>query len=219
VFHPEGAVYAADVAPAGADLTALGQRLAGPALVRMSTATWRGGREWIDVLGCAIRFRRTDSPSAEPEPGDQDLLLATVRNPWTTLLAPLTTKQHDFLRNDYYAVSPFSVDGVSPRVKLRAVARRDGHGVLAPGPGLSRGARLDLDVRDGRAVLELQARPGRGEYTPVARIALRERVDVDQEKLRFSPFRDGRGIRPRGFVHALRLGTYSASQLLRPRRA
>jgi hypothetical protein len=219
VFHPEGAVYAAEVSPAGADLTGVGQRLAGPALVRLSTAVWRGGREWIDVLGCAVRFRRIASQSADAEPGDQDLLLATVRNPWTTLLAPLTTQQHDFLRNDYYAVSPFAVDGVARRVKLRAVTRREGTGVLAPGPGLSRGERLDLDVRDGRAVFELQAKLGRDEYLPVARIALRERVAVDQEKLRFSPFRDGRGIRPRGFVHALRLGTYSASQLLRPRRA
>jgi hypothetical protein len=219
VFHPEGAVYAAEVFPAGADLTGLGQRLAGPALVRMSTAVWRGGREWIDVLGCAIRFRRSGAATAEPEPGDQDLLLATVRNPWTTLLAPLTTEQHDFLRNDYYAVSPFSVDGLLQRVKLRAVAMRDGSSALLPGPGLSRGERLDLDVRDGRAVLELQAKAGRGDYAPVARIALRERVAVDQERLRFSPFRDGRGIRPRGFVHALRLATYSASQQLRPRRA
>jgi hypothetical protein len=219
VFHPEGAVYTAEVTPAGADLTGLGQRLAGPALVRLSTAVWRGGREWIDVLGCAVRFRRSASNSAEAEPGDQDLLLATIRNPWTTLLAPITTEQHDFLRNDYYAVSPFSVDGLSQRVKLRAVARRERSGVLAPGPGLSRGERLDLDVHDGRAVLELQARLGRDPYLPVARIALRERAAVDQEKLRFSPFRDGRGIRPRGFVHALRLGTYAASQMLRPRHA
>jgi hypothetical protein len=176
---------------------------------------WRGGREWIDVLGCAIRFHGDAAVAADAAAGDQDLLLATIRSPWTTLFAPLTTEQHDFLCNDYYAVAPFALEGGSRALKLRAVAIRDERHALAPGgsgPALSRGERLELDVRNGRAALELQARAGRGRYAPVARIALRHRVDLDQARLRFSPFRDGRGLRPRGFVHALRQGTYAASQ-------
>jgi hypothetical protein len=48
----------------------------------------------------------------------------------------------------------------------------------------------------------------------VARIHLLEAVDVDQDLLRFSPFRAGRGIVPRGFVHALRRGAYTASRAM-----
>jgi hypothetical protein len=41
-------------------------------------------------------------------------------------------------------------------------------------------------------------------------------VELDQEALRFDPFRDGRGITPVGFVHSMRKLTYLASQRARP---
>ncbi|MEO8183439.1 MAG: hypothetical protein ABI895_31785 [Deltaproteobacteria bacterium] len=44
-------------------------------------------------------------------------------------------------------------------------------------------------------------------------------LDLDQEALRFDPFRAGRGVTPVGFVHALRRATYLASQRARPARA
>jgi hypothetical protein len=46
----------------------------------------------------------------------------------------------------------------------------------------------------------------------VAEIALRERVPVNQQALRFTPFRAGRGIVPSGFVQAARAAAYAASQ-------
>jgi len=214
VFHPEGALFRATVHPlvAHGPEGELAARLAGDALVRLSTALWTGGREWIDVLGCAIRFRSEHIPSVLPAAGDQDLLLATIRTPLTTLVAPLRTHRHDFLRNDYYAVSPFFVEGLG-RVKFRAVS--------APVrlPGRDRDERLQMAVEAGLASLRLEWREaGRGAaWQPLCAIRLEERLDLDQEALRFDPFRDGRGLRPVGFVQYLRPATYWASQRARPR--
>jgi hypothetical protein len=41
-------------------------------------------------------------------------------------------------------------------------------------------------------------------------------LDLDQEALRFDPFRAGRGIVPVGFVQWVRRLTYASSQRLRP---
>lgn len=225
-FHPEGAVFHATVEPLaeGGALGRLARRLQGKAIVRLSSAWWRGGKEWPDVLGVAVRFN-----------GDQDLLAATVRSPWTTLLAPLTTLTHDFLANDYYAVSPFVLEGLG-RAKLRLRSLR--HERHAPDPGdegLDRAARLVRAVADGRAILRLEARAlpqtnglvawvrsalagtaldGGGKWVPIADIRLRARA-IEQKSLRFSPFHSGRGIKPTGFVHALRAATYAMSQAVR----
>jgi hypothetical protein len=211
MFHPDGTVYSVDVAaaPDGPDLAALSDRVAGPALARFSSAWWRGDKEWPDVLGLALRLRASAERTPLPSPGDQDLLLATIRRPITTPFAPLSTNVHDFLANDYYAVSPFDVDDLG-------VAR---FRVVSPRPGThasSRRARLAADVAAERALLILQVRARRGGWRPLARLRLLEQVELDQAALRFDPFRDGRGIRPRGFVHSLRRGTYAASQRLRP---
>lgn len=213
-FHPEGVVYLAKVTSAGADARtrAVGERLAGPALVRFSSAVWRK-HEWKDVLGMAVRFRRTTVPSADPEPTDQDLLLATIRTPWTTLVAAIPTRVHDFLKNQFHGVSPFQVDD-DGRVKLRFRAPKQ-----EERPGRTRQERLDQALEAGRAVLTLEMRPlgVLGTWQPVATLVLERQVQVDQAALRFSPFRTGRGLVPRGFVHALRVATYAASQALRPR--
>jgi hypothetical protein len=210
-FHPDGRVLLASVEPVeGAPrLAAIARRLAGPALVRLSSAWWRGGKEWTDALGFAMRLRRTDEPSAAAAPDDQDLLFATIRSPWTMLLAPLTTDVHDFLGNDYYAVSPFAIEGVAGLHRLRLVA---------PGAGGSgaRDARLARALQDGRAVFGLEVRSRGGDWTSIAAVRLREAIAIDQGALRFSPFRNGRGVTPRGFVHALRHGAYAASQFARP---
>jgi len=212
-FHPEGVVYLASVTAVGQDTRtrALGERLAGPALVRFSSAVWRR-HEWKDVLGMAIRFRSTPVISAEPDPTDQDLLCATIRSPWTTLLAAIPTRVHDFLKNHFHGVSPFEVDE-GPRVKLRFRAPKQEHH-----PGRTRQERLDRAVDANRAVLTLEMRPLLvfGGWRPIAKVALARRVEVDQAALRFSPFRSGRGIVPRGFVHAMRVATYPASQAMRP---
>jgi hypothetical protein len=215
VFHPEGALFRATVNPLvvdGAD-GALAAALSGEAMVRLSTALWRGGREWIDILGCAIRFRSERVPSVIPAAGDQDLLCATLRTPLTMLLAPTTTHWHDFLENDYYAVSPFSVEGLG-RVKLRVVTQR------VRLPGRDRDERLQMAVEGGLASLRLEWRPtGQRAWRPLCAIRLLQRLDLDQEVLRFDPFRSGRGLRPAGFVHYLRPAAYRASQWARPRSA
>lgn len=215
-FHPEGVVYRAEVRPALPDgpLAEVGERLSGPAIARLSGAWWRGGKEWIDVLGFALRFGV--DPGAphpeEPPRGSQDLLFATIRQPWTTPFAPLTTDPRSFSRNDYYAVSPFEVEGFG-RAKLRLVAPDTDPG----GPG-DRQERLRIAAARGLATFGLEikeARLGRP-WLPLATVQLIEPITIDQAALRFSPYRAGRGIEPRGVVHAMRIPAYGASQGLRP---
>jgi hypothetical protein len=211
VLHPEGLCHLAQVralAHAG-PLAETARRLEGPALVRLSTALWRGGREWPDALGCAVRFGGSEAAGARPGPGDQDLLFATIPRPWLTPFAPLWTRVHDFLDNTYHAVSPFETDGILVRWRLVPLES-------AP-DGESRAQRLERAVAGGHALLRLEGRlEDESRWRSVAEIRLGRRAGVDQEALRFSPFRTGRGIVPRGFVHALRRAVYAASQAARP---
>lgn len=208
VFHPEGVVLSACVEPVAGEpqFARLAESLAGPALVRLSTALWRRGKEWPDALGCALRLRSHPEPSPLPAPGDQDLLFATIRTPIATPLGPVGTRVHDFLSNTYFATAPFDVEGVG-RAKLRLVPEHE-----SP-PGPDRGARLRDALARGEAAMRLELRrKWRRAWVPIARVVLLEVATVDQDALRFSPFRAGRGIVPRGFVHALRHGAYGASQ-------
>ena len=209
-FHPEGVCYAAEVRALSEE--PLAQAMNGGALVRLSTALWRDGREWPDVLGCAIRFRWKPSDAEQPAPGAQDLLFATARSPLSVWFAPLTTDTHDFLGNDYFAVSPFDAPGLG-RVKWRL---RPQYG--SPNEG-RRMQRLVRAVAQRRAIFVLDCSQGvREAWRPFARVVLGEELALDQATLRFSPFRSGLGIVPRGLVHALRHGAYAASQAARPAR-
>ena len=116
-----------EAAPGSPALADLASSLAGPALVRWSSAWWKRG-DRTDVLGCAIRFG-SDPFHAVPQPGDQDLLLATIRRPWSMAFAPWTTDFHDFLANHYYGVSPFLVD--DRRVEWRLAPERERRPVRA----------------------------------------------------------------------------------------
>lgn len=222
VLHPDGTMYRAVVtsaAQSGDDPAArLGALLAGPGMVRLSSAWWKRGKEWLDVLGLAVRLRRTETPSSEPDADDQDLLFATIRWPLTVLLAPLTTDQHSFLDNDYHGVSPFIVPELG-RVKLRL---RSPH--LASDRGESREAALARLVEEGAAVFTLQARPlcpgsAFQDIATLRLVAPIAQAELDQEALRFSPFRKGRGIVPVGLVQSIRHATYAASQAARPAHA
>jgi hypothetical protein len=209
MFHPTGLLYEAEVHPAAThgSYAELGARLEGSALMRLSSAWWKH-REWRDVLGCAIRF--SDGDPAR----DQDLLFATIKHPWTMPFAPLTTHHHDFLDNHYYAVSPFKSD--AGLIDLRLSPERAG------GDGDTRADKLARAVAAGSAAFVLEARPHHLDARhhparPIARIELTRAAEgIDQERLRFDPFKNGRGIAPVGFVHSLRLGTYRASQRARP---
>jgi hypothetical protein len=218
MFHPEGVIYRAQVtAVAGGELQELGERLAGHALLRFSSAWWRG-KDWPDVLGAALRFRDGPLADVSVQPGDQDLLLATIRFPWTTPFAPLTTRFGSFLWNHYHAVSPFEVPGVG-QAKLRLRAPR-----IPNHSGTPRAAHLESCVASGQALFVLELRRlatpwSRRRWQPVALVRVEAAVDMDQEALRFSPFHSGRELKPSGFVHHLRMAAYEASQQARPARA
>lgn len=214
-FHPRGPIYHAVVArhlEAPPELGPLADRLTGAALVRWSGALWKRSQKLPDVLGCAVRFRASDRDTATPGRGDQDLLFATIRRPWTMPSSPFTTKVRDYLANSFYAVSPFDV-GLGHRVYLRL------RPVLPPQRGNGgRDARLERATERGEATLDLAVGKGPfGPWSPLVRLRLVREAHVDGEALRFDPFRDGRGLRPRGFIHALRRGVYRLSQRARPR--
>jgi hypothetical protein len=213
-FHPRGPTMHAvvtrdDAAPV--ELHPLAERLLGTALVRFSGALFKHAEGVPDVLGCALRFRRSDYDTAEPAEDDQDLLFATIRRPWTMPFSPLTTHVRDYLDNDYFAVSPFDA-GLARRVYFRLhPSHRSGD---TSGP---RGDRLEHEVELGEAALSLEVSDGPfGPWAPLVVVSLDRRADIDGEALRFQPFRAGRGLRPQGFVHALRDGVYSLSQRGRP---
>jgi hypothetical protein len=126
---------------------------------------------------------------------DQDLLFATIRSPFTLPFAPITTDTRDHAANLYWAVSPFEVEGEG-RLKFRLrAATRDGV----------------LWTLEARRVFHWG-------YHPLAHIMLTRIADeVDQDVLRFDPYRDGLGITPSGLVHAIRPAAYAGSQRGRAR--
>jgi hypothetical protein len=244
-FHPRGDCADADVSVADGvpqQHRALAERLSGNAFVRFSDALTKKKARWPDVLGCALRFGGdVDDPAAF---GDQDLLFATVKRPWTMPFSIFTTKVHDYLANDYFAVSPFSVP--TPRTarngpkasrvyfRLRPGSKEPGGLVTvesSTGPISSlrastarsrrsraeeRRRRFERAIANGAAVFTLGIANGPwGPFAPLVRIQLVSVRLTDPSSLRFDPFRSGRGIEPQGFVHALRRGVYSASQRAR----
>ena len=218
MFHPSGVVYRGRVTVATTtpwpDVAA---RLSGHVLVRLSSAWWKR-REWPDVLGVALRFTRRAEVSADATADDQDLLFATARSPWTLPLAPLSTAVHDFFANDYYAVAPFAVDGIGEG-RLRIVPAIPIDRASSPSSSSSRRAKLAQAVAQGTARWQLEVKANEGhDWSPLAEIALTTNVteQIDQKRLRFSPFRAARGFSPIGFVQGLRRATYIASQEARP---
>lgn len=219
-FHPDGVCYGAVVSALAASpqWAPLQERLVGSALVRLSSAWWRGSKEWPDVLGCAIRFGIKEAAAERAAGALQDVLFATIPYPFLTPVAPLFTHAHDFLDNTYWGVAPFAVDGVG-LARLELVPQP-----VAPRPELSRQQKLDVAVARGSAVLVLRGKTlcPEGEWTSLCEIRLQDKLtpdQVDQEALRFSPFRAGRGIHPRGFVQAMRRPVYALSQCARPGRS
>jgi hypothetical protein len=220
-FHPRGdcadaELTVADGAPL--ELVPLASLLCGRAFVRFSDALTKGKARWPDVLGCALRIGGED-PACD---GDQDLLFATIRRPWTMGLSPLTTHVEDYLANDYFAVSPFSAPTLPvSRVWLRlhpivketaaTIARR---GFSPSDRAARRRGRLELAIAtgDARLVLGVATSPW-GPFAPLVDVQLESIRLHDPPDLHFDPFRAGRGIEPRGFVQALRRSVYGASRL------
>lgn len=213
-FHPEGTCYDAVVSALTTqyEYRPLQQRLCGKALVRLSSAWWRDEKEWPDVLGCAVRFGAQDGTESSLSESAQDILFATIPYPILTPLGPLFTQVHDFFANTYWGVAPFEIDGVG-LVRLRLVPQP-----LGAQPESSRQKKLDDAVAARAAAMDVWIKPLRpaGTWIPLVEIRLMKRRALNQEALHFSPFRTGCGVRPRGFVHAMRRPVYALSQMLRP---
>ncbi len=209
MFHPDGQTFFAEVTSLhtpGA-VGALGDRLAGFALARFSGALWRGGFEHLEVLGIALRFRAIKLDTAERMDDDQDLLFATIISPFTMPFSPFTTDGHDYLNNRYWAVSRFDVIGIGP-LKFRLSPAK-----LPLQSDLPRRESLLHALSSRHAVMHVEARRTFSRvWTKLAALDLTGVANTDQIALRFSPFLNGRGIVPRGLVHAMRRAAYKASQ-------
>lgn len=217
-FHPRGdlvRVRFEGVALAGTDwlnaLRALGSRLSGEGVARFSSALWKAPR-WPDALGCAFAF--VDARGHV----DQHLLLATIRRPWTMPFAPFLTRVHDYLANDYFAVSPFTAPGLEKLwLRLHPEPGPTAHYPNsspkgATTPGKTRRERLARQVDEHRALsLEASSSPW-GPWTSFLLVTLGQLEAGDPPGLEFHPFLDGRGLVPRGFIHSLRHGAYAGSQ-------
>jgi len=208
-FHPDGGVFRAEVRATAVDapLARVAERLAGPALARLSAAMVRGDVEKPDVLGLGVRFGAA---------GTQDLLLATFDGfgPRQLRAALASTDVHDFVHNDYRAVSPFRIDGAG-LVTLHARGEATGGG----GDGVTRAERLEQAMAAGRAVLHVEAHAagpdGADAARPLVDVVLVGRASVPPASLRLSPFHDGLGLRPVGFLAGIRWVVYPVSQLAR----
>jgi len=209
MFHPEGLTFVGTCTPIAGPFRSLGEQLGGHVLARVSAALWRGDVEHFDVLGLALRFRHGSVELDEDaREGDQDLLTATIRSPLTMPLSPFFTDASDFAGNRYWAVSPFEYHGARIELRLSPVdppEKTEG----------SRVERLRAAVAAGRASWWLESRRTLHlTWHPLARIDLREPIELDQEALFFDPFRGG-PLKPVGLVHAIRRATYAASQRTR----
>lgn len=213
MFHPVGYTFAGHIEPViGGHFDLLGPRLDGRVLVRVSGALWKNEREWLDVLGVALRIRpgQGEALTERPADGDQDLLFATIRSPLTMLLAPLATDGTTFLQ-EYWAVAPFEAPPVG-RIELRLVP------IGTADIGGTRIAKLREAVRRGQAGWWLEARKTLTlGWHPVAQIWLEREHAVDQAALAFDPFRTGGNFTPTGLVHAIRKAVYAIAH--RTRRA
>jgi len=214
MFHPRGIALSGTLAPILESPHAeLARGLRGHALVRLSGALFTRPIERFEVLGLALRISDARIEDAQPREHDQDLTFATFLSPVSMPMSPFTTRSDDFLANRYHAVAPFQVAGIG-RMKLRLVPKED---TVRIARRESRADRLEADVRAGHAVFVLEVRRTLTRtWIAVATLTLTSFSEVDQEALRFDPFRDGRGVTPVGFVHAIRRRTYAASQAARP---
>lgn len=201
--HAEGIVCRGQITARGPS----GQRLAGPALVRLSGAFEPQVTARTDVLGLAIRMQRSATDDARD--GDQDLLLGSFESFHTASRDRARTDAGDYLANGYSTVTPWWVPGHGPRI-LRLVPPPPRPAARAA----DRRARLDADIAAGAASFELAVDAAGGRQV-IAVLALVERLAIDDRGLRASMFRQGRRLRPLGLRNGLRAAVYPISQIAR----
>lgn len=167
------------------------------ALARFTGAIWKKNQILPDVLGISLRFSKRPITTTDPLKDDQDLLFASFRLPIQTPLGPFITKYQKFYLNTFYAVSPFETQNGYGKFSMILKEKT------------SEGKRMDnmlLNIREHATLLL------RFNGEEVAELILEEERHLDQEELKFNPYRNGLGIYPRGLVHALRIFVYPMSQ-------
>lgn len=200
--HADGVVCRAEISASDP----VAQRLAGPALVRLSGAL-ESQTGASDVLGLDIRMQRTASRDARD--GDQDLLLGSFESFRTASRDRASTNAGDYVANRYSTVTPWWLATEGP-VLLR----------LVPPPaqpaerGADRLSRLDADLAADRARFGLAVDAGAG-VRVIGELRLVERIAIDDRTLRASMFRQGRGVRPLGLRNGIRATVYPLSQIAR----
>jgi hypothetical protein len=201
--HAEGAVCRAELVahdPAA-------ERLAGPALVRLSGALEGQATTGTDILGLDIRMQQPARDDAAH--GDQDLLLGTFESFLTASRDRARTDAGDYLANGYSTVTPWWLTHHGP-VVLRLVPPPP----AAAERGANRLARLDADLAAGHARFTLTIDTG-DRAVALGELRLIERLAIDDRALRTSMFRQGRGLRPLGLRNGIRATVYPMSQLAR----
>jgi hypothetical protein len=186
-----------------------GDRLAGPALVRLSGAL-AGPDAASDVLGLELRMQRTASDDARI--GDQDLVLGTFESFHTIARDRARTNAGDFLANAYSTVTPWWLPGHGPVILRLSPPSADG--VPAADRATDRLGRLTADLAADRARLVLTADVG-NHRIELAELRLISQLTTDGHALRASMCRAGRGLRPLGLRNGIRATLYPLSQLAR----
>lgn len=205
IFHPRGLLFSGDLQV----LPDSPVNFPTHVMVRFSGGWWKY-EEWPDALGIAIRMSERKITTVVPKPTDRDLLFASFRRPWEIFISPLLTDHHDYQSNSYYAISPFELE-TGERVEFMVDPVR-GHR-----SGGSRNDKLLGNVLGGGVVLRLMIRTrGSSSWKLIARITVRDELELDQEALRFHPFMTGEGLRPAGMIQHMRFGAYRMSQFVRP---
>lgn len=191
----------------------LAKRLEGRAIVRFSGAL-SDNEERRDILGVAFRFTDAADWTEVEHISDQDLHLATLERVWSIREGFATTNVHDYLDNGYWSISPFYVG--NHKVEWNVVANR-----TSPA-GTHRDQRLRAASEAGGVRLTLRARPFREIWQeeskpmePVVDLELGPALDLDTKRLRFNPFRNGKGIEPTGWLHGARVVPYRVAQWAR----
>jgi hypothetical protein len=208
IFHPFGVGFAATLERVGAGGTATrgdGRAIgSGPSLpflrepvgakVRLSRAL--GLPEWLpDPCGLALRV-----PDAYGTGRHQDLLLVSSALVPVGRHLPLPSRH--FLDRPYSSLLPYRFEGDLLLLGARC-------------PGTSGSPKLaDLRQREeGELAFELLVASLAGEWCPVARLALGERLPPEEtERLGFDPTNTGGGLELAGLVNRLRGPSYRGSQ-------
>jgi hypothetical protein len=194
IFHPFGAGFAARYLPAAGDTGALALDRESEPLVRLSRSA--GLPELLpDPCGLAFRF-----PDAYGPGEHQDLLLVSsgaAPGARHTLLP-----SRGFGDRPYSSVLPYRLRGETVMLGARA---------LVPG----RGPKLaELRERErGGLEFEVLLASVKGEWRPVGRLVLGERLPAEQtERLGLDPTNTGGGLELAGLLNRLRGPSYAGSQ-------